>query len=160
MLNIEVVIRTFNPLWRSKNGFQVRSAGDHILLFVFDNQEEVEKLLALQPWRLEKHLVVLCCYDNATPVSELSFDKVSLWVQIHDIPICFLNRVVVEEICDILGKVCKDTDISKMEGGNFFRVRVSMDMTAPLCHGRRISLENEEAGWVSFKYNRLSIICY
>ena len=48
VLNTEAVIRTFNPLWRSKNGFEVRTGGNHILLFVFDNKEEAEKILSLQ----------------------------------------------------------------------------------------------------------------
>lgn len=34
-LNIEVSIQTFSPLWRSRNGFKVRSAGGYIILFVF-----------------------------------------------------------------------------------------------------------------------------
>ena len=74
-LNTEAVIQNFNPLWRSKNGFEVRTAGSHILLFVFDNKEEVEKILSLQPWSFDKHLVVLCCYHNATPISELESSK-------------------------------------------------------------------------------------
>ncbi|KAL0017099.1 hypothetical protein SO802_004168 [Lithocarpus litseifolius] len=140
--------------------FGYTAPGVHILLFVFDNREEVEKILALQPWSFDKHLVVLCRYENAILISELCFNKVSLWVQIHDIPIRILNRGMDEEICDIVGEVCKDTDISEMEGGNFFRVRVTVDVTFSLCRGRRISLENGEAGWVSLKYKRLPIICY
>ena len=35
-----------------------------------------------------------------------------------------------------------------------------MDVTIPLCRGRKISLENGKIGWVSFKYERLPIICY
>ena len=40
-LNMEAIISMFNPLWRSKHGFEVRNAGDHVVLFVFDNKEEV-----------------------------------------------------------------------------------------------------------------------
>ena len=47
VLSTEAVIRTFNPLWRSKNGFQVWTVGNHILLFAFDNKEEAEKILSL-----------------------------------------------------------------------------------------------------------------
>lgn len=59
-LSIEAIIRTFNPLWHLKNGFQVRSTEDHILLFVFDNLEEAEKILSSQPWSFDKHLAVVC----------------------------------------------------------------------------------------------------
>ena len=42
-LSTEAIIRTFNPLWRSKNGFQVWTVGNHILLSAFDNKEEAKK---------------------------------------------------------------------------------------------------------------------
>ena len=31
------------------NGFKVQNAGDHILLFVFDNKKEVEKIFVSEP---------------------------------------------------------------------------------------------------------------
>ena len=159
-LSTEVVIRTFNPLWCSKNGFQVRTIGNHILLFAFDNKEEAEKILSLQPLSFDKHLVVLCRYDSAIPISELNFNRVTMWVQVHDIPIPFLNRGVAEDLCNVVGEVCKDTKLSKMEGGHYFLVKTTVDVTIPLCRGQKISLENGETGWVSFKYERLPIICY
>ena len=48
-LNIDAVIRTFSPLWRAVNGFKVQNVGDHILLFVFDNKKEVEKIFVGEP---------------------------------------------------------------------------------------------------------------
>ncbi|XP_075664974.1 uncharacterized protein LOC142634558 [Castanea sativa] len=138
-LNIEAVIRTFNPLWRSKNGFEVRSAGNHILFFVFDNKEEAEKILSLQPWTFDKHLVVLSHFDNATQISELNFNKVPLWVHVHDIPLPFLNRGVAEELCSAVGEVSKDTKLSEMDGGHFFRVKTTVDVTIPVSWAKNIS---------------------
>ena len=160
VLNTEAVILTFNPLWRSKNGFEVRTGGNHILLFVFDNKEEVEKILSLQPWSFDKHLVVLCHYDSATPISELNFNKVPMWVQVHDIPLTFFNRGVAEELYTAVGEVCEDTKLCEMDGGHYFRVKVTMDVTIHLCRGRKISLENGATSWVNFKYERLPILCY
>lgn len=46
---MEDIIPTFNPVWRSKNGFEVRNAREHVMLFVFDNKEEVDKIFAAEP---------------------------------------------------------------------------------------------------------------
>lgn len=48
-LNTESVIRTFNSIWRSVNGFKVRNDGNHIILFTFDNEEEVDKIFEGEP---------------------------------------------------------------------------------------------------------------
>ena len=40
------------------------------------------------------------------------------------------------------------------------RVRVRVDVTQPLCRGRVVNLEEGGSTWVSFKYERLPIICY
>jgi len=52
-LNTEAIIKTFNSIWRSKNGFKVRNVGNHILLFVFDNEEEVERIFEGEPWNFD-----------------------------------------------------------------------------------------------------------
>lgn len=69
-LNTEALVRTFNPIWRSVNGFKVKNVGDHIILFTFDNEEEVDKIIQSNPWGFDKHLVTLKCYENNTPVYE------------------------------------------------------------------------------------------
>ena len=37
----------------------MRSVRDHILLFVLDNKEEVDKILRGEPWSFDRHLVIL-----------------------------------------------------------------------------------------------------
>ena len=90
-LNTEAIIRTSNPIWRSKNGFKVRNVGIHILLFLFNNEEEVEKIFDGKPWSFDKHLVMIQRYDHSITVKDLVFDKVLLWMQVNDIPIKFLS---------------------------------------------------------------------
>lgn len=55
---MEVIGRMFKPLWRSQNDFKVREADDHILLFVFDFDNDAERVLATEPWVFDKHLVL------------------------------------------------------------------------------------------------------
>ena len=157
-LNIDVVTRTFNPLCTAVNGFKVRNVGDHILLFVFDNKKEFEKIFASEPWSFNKHLVVLQRFENNVPVRELSFTQTVMWVQIHDIPFRYMNRRVAKEICEVVGVVDHTTAIDEMEGGNF--MRVSIDISLSLCHGQIITMGDGSEAWVKFRYERLPNICY
>lgn len=134
--------------------------GDHTILFVFDNNEEVEKILASEPWSFDRHLVVLQMLEIVVIVRDLAFNKVLIWVQVHFIPISFLNRGVAEELCEVIGEVDQNSSNVEVEGGSFIRVCVRVDISIPLCRGRVLSIENGKEGWVSFKYKRLPNICY
>ncbi|KAL0011036.1 hypothetical protein SO802_006144 [Lithocarpus litseifolius] len=152
---MEVIIRTFSPLWRVRNGFKVREAGDHIRLFVFDNAKEVDKIMASEPLSFDKHLVDLHRLANAIPVQEVAFNTVSVWVQIHDISVSFLNKEVAEDLCEAVGVVDRSSKDDEMDGGSYIRVRVRVDILVPLCRGRVLSIEDEEELWVSFKMSSL-----
>lgn len=47
--------------------------GDHTILFVFDTNEEVEKILASEPWSFDRHLVVLQMLEIVVIVRDLAF---------------------------------------------------------------------------------------
>lgn len=149
-LNMEAIIRTFTLLWKAVSGFKVRNVGDHILLFVYNNKEVVDKILKGESWSFDKNLIVLQTYGNHSPVKGLKFSKVSLWIKLHDIPICFMNRRVVEDLCSMIGEVDKTTNVVEMEGNGFMRVRVTIDVTLTLCQGRIIYLEKGFEDWVTF----------
>ena len=64
----------------------------------------------------------------------------------------FKTRAVAEKICGIIGTMTKLNEDVDVEGDGFIRVRVTLDISQPLCKGRVISLENGKELWVSFKY--------
>lgn len=131
-----------------------------MLLFVFDNAEEVEKILASEPRSFDRHLVVLQRLDNVIPIHDMALNTVSLQVQVHNIPISFLSRGVAEDLCDVMGIVDCNTSDVEVNRGSLFRVRVQVDISLPLCRGRVLSIEDEEEHWVTFKYESLPNICY
>ena len=65
-LVMDAVVRTFKQIWRSQNGFKIRNIGNHIVLFVFDNIQDVERILQNQPWTFDKHFVVLKRYEEGS----------------------------------------------------------------------------------------------
>ena len=65
----------------------------------------MENFLQGESWSFDRHLVILQRYEIDTLITDLSFDKVSLWVQVHDIPIRYLNRDVAKKLCELVDKV-------------------------------------------------------
>lgn len=120
-LNMEIMAWTFKQLWRSTNGFKIRNQNDHHVLFVFDNLGGVDRSLKNQPWSFDKHLVMLQRYNSDTPVRDLVFKKTLFWVQVHDILVRFMMRVVAEEICDTIREVQKLTGGSRRGRWTFYK---------------------------------------
>ena len=52
-----------------------------------------------------------------------------------------MNVRAAEKINDVFGTVIPSTNTHENEGGNFVRIRVSMDITIPLCRGHLVSVE-------------------
>ena len=128
-------------------------ADENILLIAFELEINVVKVLHGEPWVFDRHLVVLQRYDGSSPVHELSFDRTSFWVQIHNLPFSLMTVEAAVSLGETLGVVSKPRDTSEMMGGNFMRVRVAVDVTKPLCRGRMIIWDQGREGWVSFMYD-------
>ena len=159
-LNVEAIGRTFKPLWRAKKEFKVCEAGDHILLFVFELESDAERVLANEPWTFDKHVVLLQRFDGSTPARYLRFTKLKIWVQIHGLPMCMLDPEIAIELGETLGQVTPCENSSELVGGDFLRAHVEIDVSKPLCRGRRIELDENKEVWISFKYEKLPNFCY
>ncbi|KAK9987030.1 hypothetical protein SO802_031981 [Lithocarpus litseifolius] len=157
-LNANAIARTFTPLWRAMRGFKIQHIGDHKILFSFEDKEDVDRIMGSKPRSFDKHLVVLQRYDNDRPLEDIKHDRTTFWVQVHRLPLRCMTIEAAEKVCGVVGEVIKQSDSKFYDGGNFIRVKVSVDITMPLCRGRNITLKDDKQ--VSFKYKRLPNICY
>ena len=159
-LNVEAVGRTFKPLQRSRRDFEIREAGDHVLLFVFELEADAERVLVAEPWSFDKHVVLFQRYDYSIPTKNLRFMLMKFCVQIHGLPINMLNSETALELGKKIGNVSSAEHLNEIIGGDFLQVRVEVDVTKPLCRGRRVALNDNDEVWVCFKYEKLANFCY
>ena len=93
-------------------------------------------------------------------MGEMELNKMTFWVQVHHLPVIFRTRRIAEQLYEAIGTTNVVTDEAETEGEKFMRVRVTIDISQPLCRGRVISLDSGKELWVSFKYERLPNLCY
>nr|POE57687.1 hypothetical protein CFP56_13948 [Quercus suber] len=138
-LNVESVARTFKPLWKPNGELKLRDLGDNILLFEFSDALDLARVLEFEPWTFDKNIVVFREVAEVEEVPSLEFFGVNFWVQMHNLPPTSLNQATGEAIGNSIGKVIDVADPEDDgEGGEFLRVRISIDITKPLPRCRKL----------------------
>lgn len=94
-------------------------------------------------------------------VKDVKFNRSSFWIQIHGLPTKCQTKEVGMSIDATLGEVEKvDANEKGFCLGSYLRIRVSLDVSVPLCRGRKVRLGEYGLKWVEFRYERLPIFCY
>ena len=75
VLNMEAIARTFKQLWQTKKSFEIKGMGSHMVLFVFSDKMDANRVLLGEPWSYDKHLVSLRRMEKTVAVKDLVFDK-------------------------------------------------------------------------------------
>ena len=144
-----------------KKKIDVKDMGDHVVLFVFMESLDADRVLLCEPWSYDKHLVSLRRMEKNISAQDFNFDKTAFWVQIHDLLMRDMNPKVACEIGKVIGKVQKGMkDWGSHNESSYMRIRVLVDTLKPLCRGRKVRCEDGEIGWIQFKYERFPNLCY
>uniref|UniRef100_A0A2N9J2I4 DUF4283 domain-containing protein n=1 Tax=Fagus sylvatica TaxID=28930 RepID=A0A2N9J2I4_FAGSY len=161
VLNVEAVARTFKPLWRAEKGFSVKDMGENTLLFTFEEEADLLRVLSTEAWSYDKYIILFQRVDDDEDVASMTFSSIPMWVQIHGLPLRSLSSEVAMDLGASLGEVEPyDATGEERSGESNPRVRVRLDITKPLCRGRKVRLGKGKSGWLTFKYERLPNFCY
>ena len=49
VLSMEAIAKTLKLLWRTRKGFEVRDMGNHKVLFIFQDEGDVEQIMKREP---------------------------------------------------------------------------------------------------------------
>ncbi|KAG5544810.1 hypothetical protein RHGRI_017305 [Rhododendron griersonianum] len=123
------------------------------------NEDDLCRIISKGPWSIMGSILILRKWDQAKSFSDLDFSP--FWVQIHSLPLGFLNSKTGMVVAKSLGEVIaveEPGDRGRMT--NFLRARVWLDISKPFKKGFFLRRSKEEDLWVRFKYERLSDFCY
>uniref|UniRef100_A0A7N2MZQ9 DUF4283 domain-containing protein n=1 Tax=Quercus lobata TaxID=97700 RepID=A0A7N2MZQ9_QUELO len=89
--NIESVVHTFKPLWRTQRDFEIKDMRNNLMFFEFEDEYDLERVLEHEPWTYDKHLI-------------------------HDLLVHCMTLVIRDSIGKSLGTVIEMSDTEE-EGG-------------------------------------------
>lgn len=86
---------TVNNFWHTKGLVMVEKRSG-VFCFHFDDQYDLECILAEQPWNIHGAVLVLQPWKPNTVLPQLQFPSMDVWVQAHNIPIeCYYSDLAI-----------------------------------------------------------------
>ncbi|XP_019149864.1 PREDICTED: uncharacterized protein LOC109146666 [Ipomoea nil] len=148
-------------VWRPVMGMKVLPIADDLFLFQFPHIKDLQRVLDDGPWSFENHTLVCDMVPTGTRPEEVSLNTIAIWVQIHDLPSIYASTEFIERIGNYVGVFLK-ADPNNFGGlwRSFFRIRVRLDVSAPLKRRMKMYQKDGSTQWISFKYERLGTFCF
>ena len=158
---MEAVTQTFKPLWKANAGFLARDLGNNLMLFTFEDDADLDRVLLYEPWSFDKSLVAFQRAEDEIDPETLVFKHTAFWVQIQNLPLTALKKEIAMAIGQSTKVIMRTSETDEEVGASrIMRIRVQVDISRPLCCGRKIAFPKGGEGWVSFKYERLPNFYY
>ncbi|KAM0824219.1 hypothetical protein ACQ4PT_070349 [Festuca glaucescens] len=92
-----------------------------------------KKITEQGPWLFRDHGLLIEKYDESCRAVAVELNRIHAWVQIHDVPELYRKRDLITGVATRIGEVIAvDMNNMGLEGGDFVRVRVWLDVRKSL----------------------------
>jgi hypothetical protein len=134
--NKEAFKTVMSRLWRSVEGIVFKEIQDDVWIFKFSDTEDKQKVMEGRPWAFDRQLLVLNELNGQIPPSEMEFHHTPVWIQIHDMPLHCMTKIVGTKIGELMGTLVEVDAAGDGSGwGRYLRIHVIIDITKPLERG-------------------------
>ncbi|TXG73161.1 hypothetical protein EZV62_001740 [Acer yangbiense] len=162
LVNKEAFIKVFTTIWKVSEWVDIEWVEGNIFTFQFFNMEDQNRIINGGPWNFDKVVVVLKMMPLDGDITNLKFNKVEFWIQVHKIP----HLCMLEEIGLFLGKLISDVQeidlvTAREENNRYLRVRVVVRISEPLVRSLRMDLIGiGKITMMLLRYERLQDYCF
>lgn len=139
---------------------KVTEIGTNFFQFVFEVQEDLNRVLSGGPWLMDNQIMVLKKWGVRIEEDTEAFSKTNLWVQISNLPLHWFSKEIGRKVGSIVDKV-QDVIIpqSGSREGRHLKIQVEININQPLLRGTAVKC-NGTTRWLQFKYERCPDFCY
>lgn len=148
--------------WASYENLQITDLGKNKFMFTFAEEKHCREIMKKSPWFFLNHLMCIQFWISEVAPHEICFDLNAFWIQVHNLPMEYMNCINTTTILQKVGRIVEMED-SIVEGRilkTFMRAKVEIDVTKPLPSGCWVPRRDLPKIWVIYKYERLRDLCY
>lgn len=84
-IKMNVIHSVLDQAWTRFSVVKISETAPGILEFVFGKDEDIIKIIDMSPWAINGHILSIKRWDPYVGLNEVEFNKVTFWVQIHDL---------------------------------------------------------------------------
>ncbi|GAV62406.1 DUF4283 domain-containing protein/zf-CCHC_4 domain-containing protein [Cephalotus follicularis] len=142
-------------LWRAKYGLKIREVGHNLFLFMFNNEEDRDKVLKLGPWHFDNKSFSWRRLRKRHTNPKSSYTRHLCGLGFTDPYLCLSERAgrIIGESIGELEKI--EIITGRKETNQYLKLRVGIDVRNPLRKEMKFLVGSKERTWLSFQYEKL-----
>ncbi|XP_019164256.1 PREDICTED: uncharacterized protein At4g02000-like [Ipomoea nil] len=134
---------------------------DELFLFQFPHLRDLQRVVDDGPWSFENNLLICEQVPVGMRPEDVQLDSVPFWIQVHGLPAMYASTEFVTKIGNYIGTfIAADPFNFGGSWKSYYRIRVRMNVAAPLQRRMKLKCRDGSLQWITFKYERLSTFCY
>lgn len=146
---LNIVQPILKATWSAISEFLVEEEDTNLFLFHFVSESDRDMVLKMGPCNIRSQFLVLKPWEPEMTFSEVEFQSIPFWVQVHGMPRNRMREVNAKFIGLKLGKLLEidSTDYADVAKRPFLRLHVELDLSKPLVAGFAIPRRHFPALW-------------
>lgn len=154
------LMETMKKIWNPTHGMTCSDLGFNLISFQFQAERDLKRVLDMEPWHFNKHVLVLRKITDEIQPSAMTFDIAPFWIRIYDLPRSGRDEATLAQIGGRFGEVV-EIDKNTMEGlTRSVRLKVKINLKKPMKRGTKIKFGGSTPIWLPVTYERLPSFCY
>lgn len=126
-------------IWRISKPAVFAEVWTNMFIITFAIETNKCKVMQGKLWLSDGNLFALKDLDRQSQLAKVKFEAESFWVQLHDLPVIYMDKFYGNLIGNKIGKALEvDVDEDDTGWGKYLRVRIEIRLTKPLARVRSL----------------------
>ncbi|CAN0871777.1 hypothetical protein LINGRAHAP2_LOCUS9941 [Linum grandiflorum] len=153
--------QVLSKAWRPGRGVEINELEGRLFLFRCNHIIDVRRIIDDGTWSFDGHLLLTHELQEGETPTQVAFNKVVFWIQIHKLPHRYFSEEAGRAIGNGIGSFLDyDERNANFLPDAYMRVCIALDVRAPLLQETQVLIHNNSEITCPLKYERLPLFCY